>query len=184
VVVKLTTTDGKAYDTYFGSPHRCRKLQRNQIVIYKQNGGNNMSVITDKMMNIAEEAMQAAQTDDYSLEDENALLVKINRTLLEAHSSAIDMVNQYVDAFKAQKEEFHKLADAYKELQKKYDQTPELVFMSLSLDPAGTLQDFLKHMERQAKIEDQSGDSWRWKFQLTFKHRLKIALKLLTGPVV
>jgi murein L,D-transpeptidase YcbB/YkuD len=142
-----------------------------------------MSKITDTMKNLADEAEIAAQTDDYTLEEEISLLTRMNRTLLESHSTSTSKLVEYIDAFKAQKEEFHKLADAYKELQKEHDQTPELVFMSLSLDPAGTLQDFLKHMERQAKIEDQSGEAWKWKFQLTFWHRAKIAIKLLMGPV-
>jgi hypothetical protein len=50
------------------------------------------------------------------IEEEISLLTRINRTLLESHSQAIDMVNQYIDAFNTQKEEFHKLDDAYKEL--------------------------------------------------------------------
>jgi uncharacterized protein YjgD (DUF1641 family) len=142
-----------------------------------------MSEIADKIKSIADEANRAALNGNTSLEDKHTLLLKTSSAALELLSTTTSSLDEYIDAFKAQKEEFGKLADAYKELQKEQDQIPELVFMSLSLDPAGTLQDFLKHMERQAKIEDQSGDSWRWKFQLTFKHRLRIAIKLLMGPV-
>jgi hypothetical protein len=150
-------------------------------VVYKQYGGIEMSEITDTMMNIAEELKLSI---DWPLEKKYELQCRAAQVMAEAHRGALSIANEYIDAFKTQKEEFHKLADAYKELQKEYDQTPELVFLSFSLDPAGTLQDFLKHMERQAKIEDQSGDAWKWKFKLTLKNRLKIALKLIFRPKI
>jgi hypothetical protein len=142
-----------------------------------------MSQLTDKMEALTQEAEIAAQTDDYSLKDEVSLLTRMNRTLLEAHSRAVTLANEYIDAFKAQKEEFQKLADRYRDLQQKDDQTPELFFTGFSLDPAGTLEVLLKSIERTDKIEDQSGEAWKWGYRLTFRHRAKIAIKLLMGTV-
>jgi phage replication O-like protein O len=64
---------------------------------------------------------------------------------------------------------------------RKDESTPALIFTAFSIDPAGTLDSFLKFIERQAKIEDQSGSAWKWGYRLTFWHRLSIALKLVIG---
>lgn len=142
-----------------------------------------MSVLADRIESLAKEAEEAAQTDGYSLEDEVSLLTRMNRSLLELQSTTNSKLTEYVDAFTTQKEEFQKLADRYADLREEHDQTPELLFTGFSIDPTGTMEVLLKSVERMHKIEDQSGDAWKWSYRLTFWHRLKMAFKLFMGPV-
>lgn len=102
----------------------------------------------------------------------------ISKLLTLTQRQASESLDDYTKLVK----DYDELANKYIDIVKKYDEVPELLFTSFSLDPVGTLEILLHDIDRMQKIKDQSGEAWKWQLVLTFRHRLKIAWKLLFRP--
>jgi hypothetical protein len=89
-----------------------------------------------------------------------------------------------LDKFAKATKTYEELVDKYFDLAQKYNCTPALLFTSFSVDPVSTLEILLRDIERSEKIEDQSGDAWKWTYKLQFRNRLKIARRLIFRPHV
>ncbi len=130
--------------------------------------------VTDE---IDELVAQSVHIDEADIHERYEFLTKL-LNLTQRQSSEI------LDGFFKVSKEYDELADEYHDLVQKYNRTPGLLFVSFSVDPVGTLEILLRDIERMEKIEDQSGESWKWELSLSFRNRLKIAWRLIFRPRV
>lgn len=130
--------------------------------------------VTDE---IDELIAQSAHIDEADIHERYEFLTKLLDLTQRQSSENLDM------AIKNSKE-YDELVDKYYDLAQKCNRAPGLLFASFSADPVRTLEILLRDIERMEKIEDQSGDSWKWELRLNFQNRLKIAWRLIFRPRV
>lgn len=142
--------------------------------VSKASAGTEPKDVTDEIDALVEQSASIDDGDIYAqFEFSQKLLALTQRQAMEHIDRFTDLAKEYDDVI-----------NKYYDLVQKYSHASELVFMGFNVDPVSTLEILLHDIDRALKIEDQSGESWKWGLRLTFWHRLKIAWKLIFKPSI